>query len=78
MTSRECQPGAGSLNPVAPESSAPGQSLPGGPGRAGNAAAGVPAPDVIGSLLLRIDRALIGHIIPGLSEPRLPGTGADL
>lgn len=27
----------------------------------------VPTPDVTGSLLLRTDRALIGHVIPGLT-----------
>ena len=32
----------------------------------------VPTPDVTGSLLLRTDRALIGHVIPGLTEPRFP------
>lgn len=38
----------------------------------------VPTPDVTRSLLLRTDRALIGHVIPGLTEPRFPGTDSNL
>lgn len=38
----------------------------------------VPTPDVTGSLLLRTDHALIGHVIPGLTEPRFPGTDSNL
>lgn len=38
----------------------------------------VPTPDVTGNLLLGIDRALIGHIIPGLTEPRFRCTDSNL
>lgn len=38
----------------------------------------LPTPDVTGSLLLGINRALIGHIFPGLTEPRFPDTDSNL
>lgn len=54
------------------------RAAPGCPGRGGTAGCRVPTPDVTGNLLLGIDRALIGHVIPGLTEPRFPCTDSNL